>query len=70
MTKRCQMPTSEVDHDAPRIFGTTAYVACAEPAAWVVGYDEVPACERCAREALLYGGHEVADADGEPMVVS
>lgn len=72
-TKRCEAPTSEVDDCAPRIFGTTAYVACGKPAAWTVETDrhDVDMCERHATDALLYeGARSVTDADGEPLVVS
>lgn len=67
-TKRCEAPTHEVDHDAPRIFGTVAYVGCGKPATWLVETSrgtEWHACESHATDALLYGSGEVTDADGE-----
>lgn len=63
----CQAPTNEIDHDAPRIFGTVAYVTCGKPMAWLVDIkdDEVAMCERHATDALLYGGARWAvDRDG------
>lgn len=72
-TRRCEAPTSEIDHDAPSIFGTTAYVQCGKPAAWFVETDrhDLDMCERHATDALLYeGARSVTDADGEPLVVS
>lgn len=42
--------------------------ACGDPAEWTVEgtihRDEWIACERCAREALLYTYADVVDADG------
>lgn len=66
-TKRCEASTSEVDHDAPRVFGTVAYVACGKPVAWFVETErgrEYHACEQHAWDALLYNGSDVSDLDG------
>lgn len=68
----CQAATKEIDDDAPRIFGTTAYVPCGKPAAWTVdtGKREYDACEDCVRDALLYeGARWVTDRDGNDVSV-
>lgn len=72
MKTKCEALTNEVDHDAPRIFGTTAYVACGKPAAWSVETDrgdEYGACEHHAWEALLFKGETVTDRDGNEAVL-
>lgn len=67
---RCTASTGEVDHEAPRVFGSVAYAACRKPAAWFIDGDlDLPLCEHHAVEALLYEGRQVDDANGEPMAV-